>query len=346
MVRHYFHADVDHAFNFCGAANWTYFRIFRSEAGADKVTVAINDPSSGRTAGRSAKPGTHTEIALPVEAGRPCPIDGDFAARSIQHCNSLPMKNIRFLIIFLALCVCAQAEQKLDSDHAAHKALAIISGQLHIPGLAQPVNVLRDRWGVAHIYAKNQHDLFFAQGVVAAQDRLFQMEIWKRAGQGRLAETLGPSALARDVNARALRYRGDMRAEYESYAPDTQAILTAFTDGINSYISSLTAPGGQRQVLPFELQLAGFSPDLWHPEDCLNRMAAFSMTGNAFSELQHAHALSDFGAKAASLFDFDPAVALDPDPQLDLTGLSPELLKNLVGNDHRIEFPAHSLEES
>src|ERR1700688_1977460 len=254
------------------------------------------------------------------------------------------MRNIRLLIIFLAVSVCARAEQKPDSDHAAHNALAIVSGHLHIPGLAQPVNVLRDRWGVAHIYAQNQHDLFFAQGVVAAQDRLFQMELWKRAGQGRLAEILGPSALARDVNARALRYRGDMRAEYESYSPDTQAILTAFTDGINSYIASLAAAGGPG--LPLEFQLAGFSPDPWHPEDCLNRMAAFSMTGNAFSELEHARVLTDFGAKAARLFDFDPAVALDPAPGLDLAGLSPELLKNLVGSDHRIEFPAHSLEES
>jgi penicillin amidase len=256
------------------------------------------------------------------------------------------MKKIRVAIILTALCVFAPAEQKDDLSSAAHKALAKVSGQLRIQGLDRPVNVLRDRWGVAHIYAQNQHDLFFAQGVVAAQDRLFQMELWKRAGQGRLAEILGPSALARDINARALRYRGDMEAEYKSYSPDTKAILTAFTDGINSYIASLTAPGGPG--LPLEFQLAGFSPDAWHPEDCLNRMAAFSMTGNAFSELQHAQVLAELGAQtAAKLFNFDPTVALDPDPQLDLTGLSPKLLQNLVGSDHRIEFPAHAaLEES
>src|SRR5271170_5358230 len=177
-----------------------------------------------------------------------------------RHYNRSPMKSSRLLILLLAAhCVCAQTSQKADLAGVAHKALAVVSGELRMQGLEHSVHVLRDRWGVAHIYAQNQHDLFFAQGVVAAQDRLFQMELWKRAGQGRLAEILGPSALPRDVNARALRYRGDMQAEYESYAPDTRAILTAFTDGINSYIASLTTAGGPG--LPIEFQLAGFSPD-------------------------------------------------------------------------------------
>ncbi len=255
------------------------------------------------------------------------------------------MKIIRLLIVLLPLTVSGQPAEKDNLHGAAHKALAIISGRLRLKGLEQPVEVLRDRWGVAHIYAQNQHDLFFTQGAVAAQDRLFQMELWKRAGQGRLAEILGLSALPRDINARALRYRGNMQAEYESYSPDTKAILTAFTDGINAYIASLTTAGGPG--LPIEFQLAGFSPEAWHPEDCLNRMAAFSMTGNAFGELEHAQALAELGAeRAAKLFDFDPAIALDPTPHLDLTGLSPILLKNLVGSDHRIEFPAHSLEGS
>jgi penicillin amidase len=265
--------------------------------------------------------------------------------------NEPPMTRPRasFLLLilsaFLPCGLTGQAAPTSDLTAAAHKALPVLSGQMHFKALQGKVEVLRDRWGVAHIYAQNQHDLFFAQGVVAAQDRLFQMELWKRSGQGRLSEILGPSALARDVNARALRYRGDMKAEYESYAPDTLTILTAFTDGINAYIANLTAPGGPG--LPIEFQLAGFSPDPWHPEDCLNRMAAFSMTGNAFSELEHAHALVDLGAtKAARLFNFDPTVPLDPAPALDLTGLSPELLKNLIGSDHRIQFPAHAREGS
>ncbi|MBI3474103.1 MAG: penicillin acylase family protein [Acidobacteria bacterium] len=244
-----------------------------------------------------------------------------------------------FACLLLPIPILAQDSTPKDLAAAAHKALAVISGKLNAKGLEKPVEVLRDRWGVAHIYAQNQHDLFFAQGFVAAQDRLFQMELWKRAGQGRLAEVLGPAFLARDVNARLLRYRGDMKAEYESYAPDTLAILTAFTDGINAYIASLANSGSHG--LPVEFQLAGFSPDPWHPEDCLNRMAAFSMTGNAFSELEHAQAVSLMGAdKASLLFQFDPEVTLDPAPGADFEGLASSLLQNLVGSDHRIEFPA------
>jgi penicillin amidase len=219
----------------------------------------------------------------------------------------------------------------------AQAALSVVSGTLKVEGLQRPVNVLRDRWGVAHIYADNQHDLFFAQGFVAAQDRLFQMELWKRSGQGRLAEILGPSALQRDIDARLLSYRGEMKSEFESYSPDTREILESFTTGINAYIASRTASGGRG--LPLEFQIAGFRPEPWKAVDCLNRMAAFSMTGNAFAELAHARAAQAVGAEAASqLFDFDPPVKLDPAQGADLAGLSPALLRNLVGSDSRIEF--------
>jgi penicillin amidase len=144
------------------------------------------------------------------------------------------------------MTVAVASAQDLNSealDSQAHAALSQTSGNLKIEGLQQPVTVLRDKWGVAHIYAQNQHDLFFVQGFVAAQDRLFQMELWKRAGQGRLAEVLGSSAMERDRYARLLRYRGDMKAEYSSYAPDAFEILQAFTDGINAYIrTSRTLP--------------------------------------------------------------------------------------------------------
>jgi penicillin G amidase len=220
-----------------------------------------------------------------------------------------------------------------------------VQGTLKLSGLRQPVHVLRDRWGVAHIYAQNQHDLFFAQGFVAAQDRLFQMELWKLSGQGRLAEILGSSALFRDLNARLLRYHGDMTREYESYSPDTKEILEDFTNGINANIAMRLAADGPG--LPYEFKLAGFKPEPWKPQDCLNRMAAFSMTGNAFAELENAELVSALGPeKASKLLDLDPKVTLDPSPATNYSGLSPGLLTNLVGSDTRIKIPPYYIEGS
>ena len=68
--------------------------------------------------------------------------------------------------------------------------------KLAIPGLRQPVEILRDRWGIAHIYARSEHDLFLAQGYNAARDRLFQLELWRRRATGTMAEIQGPRALA------------------------------------------------------------------------------------------------------------------------------------------------------
>jgi len=248
-------------------------------------------------------------------------------------------------VIALASALAAAALRQSSAQTApaglesrAKAAVAQIHGTLSVPGLQQSVRVQRDRWGVAHIYAQNEHDLFFAQGFVAAQDRLFQMEIWKRSGEGRLAEILGPSFVQRDINARLLRYRGDMDAEYRSYAPDTKEILEAFTSGINAYIKEIQRPGGPG--LPLEFQLAGFEPEPWKPEDCLNRLAAYSMTGNGASELHNAQLVALLGPeKAAKLLELDPPVKLDPAPGIDFSGLSPALLKNLVGSDVPIHFP-------
>jgi penicillin amidase len=259
------------------------------------------------------------------------------------------MRAAWFVLVSLTLGSSLSPEVFAAGDGAletrARAALATLDGSLRVHGLHHPVRVKRDRWGVAHIYAADQHDLFFAQGFVVSQDRLFQMEMWKRSGQGRLAEVLGPQAAGRDLMARRLRYRGNMQAEFSSYAPDARQILEAFTDGINAYISQLTAPAGP--ALPLEFQIAGFEPEAWQPVDCLNRMAAYSMTSNASTELQHAEVLNLLGNQAAgSLFDFDPAVKLDPQPGVDYSALTAALLDDLVGSDVRNAFEPKLLRES
>ena len=96
-------------------------------------------------------------------------------------------------------------------------ALPQISGTIVLDGLAAPVRVVRDRWGVPHITAENQDDLFFAQGFVQAQDRLFQMDLWRRSVQGRLSEVLGANFIERDAMTRRVQYRGDLDGEWASY---------------------------------------------------------------------------------------------------------------------------------
>jgi penicillin G amidase len=250
-------------------------------------------------------------------------------------------------LILVAILVGAAGAQAADAtwQQRAAASLAVIRGTEQVPGLHHPVRVQRDSWGVAHIYARDQHDLFFAQGFVVAQDRLFQMELWKRAGQGRLAEILGPAAVSRDISARRLRYRGNLAEEYASYAADAREILESFTAGINAYIAAIARPG--QPGLPVEFRLAGFSPEPWKPEDCLNRLAAYAMMGNATAELRHAQAVALVGAPEASrLFHFDPATALDPAPGVDFSGLTPALLDSIVSSDKRIPFPPSSLQES
>src|SRR5437773_48958 len=143
----------------------------------------------------------------------------------------------------------AQAEDLLDRAKAV---LAQLDGEMRAAGLKEPVEVLRDEWGIPHIYAKNQADLFFAQGFVTAQDRLFQIDLWRRIGLGQTAELFGKEAIEADRFARLMLYRGDLAAEWKSYAPDAEAIAQSFVSGINAYIDHAA------NKLPIEFQILDY----------------------------------------------------------------------------------------
>jgi len=100
----------------------------------------------------------------------------------------------------------------------------IPSETITLPNLRQPVEILIDHWGVPHIYAKNEADLFFAQGFNAARDRLFQIDLWRRRGLGQLSEVFGPAFVEQDKAARLFLYRGDMDKEWAVYSPDAKQI--------------------------------------------------------------------------------------------------------------------------
>jgi penicillin G amidase len=158
--------------------------------------------------------------------------------------------------------------------------VAQVSGTIEVPALAAPVRIVRDRWGVPHIYSQTQDDLFFAQGFVQAQDRLFQMDLWRRAAQGRLSHVLGANFIERDAMTRRFQYRGDLDAEWASYGPDARAIAAAFVRGINMWVArALEQP-------PEEFVRAGWKPAFWTPVDLLNRTDAFLVSGDAVDEVR------------------------------------------------------------
>src|ERR1700721_1193879 len=102
---------------------------------------------------------------------------------------------------------------------------------IRLPNLRQPVEILVDRWGVPHIYARNKSDLFFAQGFYVARLRLFQIDLWRRRGLGQLAEVFGPAYLEQDKAARLFLYRGDMTKEWAAYSPDSEKMFERFVSG-------------------------------------------------------------------------------------------------------------------
>src|SRR5688500_19077949 len=104
---------------------------------------------------------------------------------------------------------------------------------LQIAGLSQPVEILRDRFGINHIYAQNEGDLFFAQGYAAARDRLFQFEVWRRQATGTVAEMLGRRELGRDRGARLHMFRGDLDQDLNRYHPRGKAIIDAYVRGVD-----------------------------------------------------------------------------------------------------------------
>ena len=180
-----------------------------------------------------------------------------------------------------------------QSSPAASRVLPPTSGTLPVEGLTAPVRVVRDRWGVPHIYATNQRDLFFAQGFVQAQDRLFQMDLWRRSVQGRLAEVLGANFIERDAMTRRVQYHGDMPVEWASYGPDAKAIADDFVSGINAWVAVA------RANLPEEFVLAGWSPERWTADDLVNRTDAFLASANASAEVFRAQLVAAVGARRA-----------------------------------------------
>jgi penicillin amidase len=194
---------------------------------------------------------------------------------------------------------------------------------LSVAGLQQPVEIVTDRWGIAHIYAQNQPDLFFAQGYNAARDRLFQFEIWRRQATGTVAEILGPRELQRDIGTRLFRFRGNLQQELNYYHPEGEEIITSFVRGVNAYIAETERDPA---LLPLEFRLLGITPRPWTPEVVISRHQG--LLGNIGSELDYGRAVAAIGAdQVIELGDFAPGRPdMTLDPAIDGRLLSADIL--------------------
>ncbi|MER8905884.1 penicillin acylase family protein [Mesorhizobium sp. M0772] len=160
--------------------------------------------------------------------------------------------------------------------------------KIRLAGLEAEAEIRIDQWGIPHIRAASEQDLFLVQGFNAARDRLWQLDLWRKRGLGLLAADFGPGYLAQDYAARHFLYRGDLGPEWTAYAPDTEEICAAFTAGINAYVALCEAEPGR---LPPEFALFGTKPAWWQPSDVV-RVRTNALIGNGLSEIVRANIMA------------------------------------------------------
>lgn len=202
------------------------------------------------------------------------------------------MRNFLPVFVLLLFCCC------ISSNSSAQKT------NLKIKGLTQKVEVLRDQWGVNHIYAQNEHDLFFTQGYCAAKDRLFQFEIWRRQATGTTAEILGAREIKRDIGTRLFQYRGSIEKDLQRYHPRGVAIINAYVQGVNAYIKEVNQDPTK---LPIEFKLLHIQPKEWTAAVVISRHQG--LLGNITQELNIARAVSKIGEdKVKDIVWFHPKI--------------------------------------
>jgi penicillin amidase len=186
----------------------------------------------------------------------------------------------RILLIVLAIIILMLVVVPLSGYLWLRTSLPQTSGAVRIAGLDGQVEIVRDRWGVPHIFAATDHDAFLALGYVHAQDRLWQMEMNRRIGAGRLSEFLGEATLEIDQFQRTLGYYRAAHSDYPALSERSRMALDAYAAGVNAWI-------GEGHLLPPEYLLLGVQPEPWTPYDSLvwEKMMSWDLGGDYEMEL-------------------------------------------------------------
>jgi penicillin amidase len=211
------------------------------------------------------------------------------------------------LLSALALTSCAGALTWMAYRHDPRGPQT--AGTIELPGLTAAVEVIRDKWGIPHIFAEHELDLIRTMGYVQAQDRLFQMDAMRRAVNGHLAEVVGDRPLQKsycfgarsireqDIGMRILGFEHLATLAAELLPPYSKAMLEAYAQGVNAYIAQNTGR------LPVEFGLLGYEPALWEPKDtiALQRFLGWMLSTNARTELLQAAADAVLGPEKAAM---------------------------------------------
>ncbi|HTK81506.1 MAG TPA: penicillin acylase family protein [Bacteroidota bacterium] len=198
------------------------------------------------------------------------------------------------------------------------KSFPVTNGTLVASGLQEPVDIYRDAFGIPHVSARNAHDLMFTEGYVHAQDRLWQMDLGRRAGQGRLSEVLGKPTLDYDLLFRTIGLPQHAQRIYEHLHPETQRLLTDYAEGVNAFISS------HKGKYPIEFDMLNYEPEPWKPEHSilLGRLMAWELNLAWWTDL----AYGEIAAK-----------------------VSPEKLREIIpryDDSDAVNFPSSALQKS
>ncbi|MGH9741366.1 MAG: penicillin acylase family protein, partial [Candidatus Acidiferrum sp.] len=144
-----------------------------------------------------------------------------------------------------------------------YRPLPQLDGFVSVPGLQKEVTVDRDNWGIPHIRASSLEDAVEAEGYVVAQDRLWQLDLMRRASRGQLSEIVGPLALKSDRQFRTYGFSRAAERDFAAMDKDSRALMEAYARGVNRFIDQ------HQKNLPLEFSLLKYKPRPWQPTDSL-----------------------------------------------------------------------------
>jgi len=204
------------------------------------------------------------------------------------------------------------------------------TGTEKLEGLSAPVEVRTDEYGIPHIFAQNEADLFFAQGYITARERMFQMDMTRLVGRGELSSVLGETTVGTDKFFKTVGFYRTAEVEYSGLQPGSKSIVDAYTSGVNAYIS-------KAKYLPSEYTILGFKPQTWKPQDTIvcGILMAYSLNRSKDTEL----ILNQIGTAAGS----DILNSIIPMVPADAPTVSPGDSKTppvISGYDHAIRLVA------